>query len=86
MSYNHQDDLFIPLAPTVGATSPIALLDVNGVHVLRAPTPGTFTGGEYQRQAYVIAALSYTTGRHDLKVGMSYHWGHRASPTYADQR
>ncbi len=82
VSYNHQDDLFIPLAPTVSTTSPISLLDVNGVHILRAPTPGTFTGGEYQRQAYAIAALSYTTGRHDLKVGMNYHWGHRASPTY----
>ena len=35
VSYNHQDDLFIPLAPTVTATSPIPLLDVNGVHFLR---------------------------------------------------
>jgi hypothetical protein len=82
LSYNHQDDQFIPLASDVTATSPIALLDVDGVHELRAPAPGTFTGGEYQRQAYVIAGLSYTTGRHDLRVGMNYHWGHRASPTY----
>ena len=82
VSYSHQDDLFIPLAPTVGVTSPISLLDVNGVHELRAPTPGTFTGGEYQRQANLRAGLSYVTGGHDIKVGMTYHWGHRASPTY----
>ena len=82
VSYNHQDDLFIPLAPTVGATSPISLLDVNGVHILRAPTPGTFTGGEYQRQANLRAGLSYVTGGHAMKVGMTYHWGHRSSPTY----
>jgi hypothetical protein len=81
VSFSKQDDLFIPLAPTVGATSPIALLDVNGVHELRAPAPGTFTGGEYQNQANMRAGLSYVTGRHDIKVGMNYHWGHRATPT-----
>ena len=82
LSYSHQDDLFLPLAPTVTATSPIPLLDLNGVHFLRAPTPGTFTGGEYQRQANLRAGLSYVTGRHSVKVGMTYHWGHRSSPTY----
>jgi hypothetical protein len=80
VSYSHQDDLFVPLASTVGATSPISLFEVNGAHILRAPTPGTFTGGEYQRQANLRAGLSYATGRHSIKVGMTYHWGHRSSP------
>jgi hypothetical protein len=81
-SYSHQDDLFVPLASDVTATSPISLFDVNGAHILRAPTPGTFTGGEYQRQANLRAGLSYVTGGHDIKIGTTYHWGHRASPTY----
>jgi len=81
LSYSHQDNLFVPLASGVTATSPIALFDVNGSHSLRAPAPGTFTGGEYQRQANLRAGLSYVTGRHSIKVGMTYHWGHRSSPT-----
>jgi hypothetical protein len=84
VSYNRQDDLFTPLAPTVGATSPISItsIDATGVHILRAPTPGVFTGGEYQNQANVRVGLSYVTGRHSVKVGVDYHYGHRSNPTY----
>jgi Carboxypeptidase regulatory-like domain len=83
LSYNHQDDLFVPLVSDVTATAPIAVFEIGafGAHFLRAPTPGTFTGGEYQRQANVRGGLSYVTGRHSLKVGLDYHYGHRSNPT-----
>jgi hypothetical protein len=84
VSYNRQDDLFTPLAPTVTATGPISItsIDQTGVHILRAPTPGVFTGGEYQNQANLRSGLSYVTGRHSLKAGVDYHYGHRSNPTY----
>jgi hypothetical protein len=84
VSYNRQDDLFTPLAPTVSATGPISItsIDQTGVHILRAPTPGVFTGGEYQNQANVRVGLSYVTGRHSVKAGVDYHYGHRSNPTY----
>jgi hypothetical protein len=84
VSYNRQDDLFVPLVPTVGAAGPITIdaIDATGFHILRAPSPGVFTGGEYQNQANVRAGLSYVTGRHSLKVGVDYHYGHRSNPTY----
>jgi hypothetical protein len=84
VSYNRQDDLFVPLAPSVSAATPISItsIDATGVHILRAPTPGVFTGGEYQNQANVRVGLSYVTGRHSLKVGVDYHYGHRSNPTY----
>jgi hypothetical protein len=87
LSYNRQDDLFVPLVPTVGATAPIAVFEINtlpggsGAHFLRAPNPGIFTGGEYQRQANMRGGLSYVTGRHSVKVGVDYHYGHRSNPT-----
>src|SRR5579863_6867615 len=86
VSYNHQDDLFVPLVPTVGATAPIAVFEINtlpggGAHFLRAPSPGIFTGGEYQRQFNLRGGLSYVTGRHSVKVGTDYHYGHRSNPT-----
>ena len=86
-SYNHQDDLFVPLVGDVTATAPISVLEINtlpggGAHFLRAPTPGVFTGGEYQRQANLRGGLSYVTGRHSVKVGVDYHYGHRSNPTY----
>ena len=84
VSYNRQDDLFTPLAPTVTASGPISITEIGplGVHILRAPTPGVFTGGEYQNQANVRVGLSYVTGRHSVKVGVDYHYGHRSNPTY----
>ena len=84
VSYNRQDDLFVPLVPDVGASTPISInsIDATGFHILRAPTPGIFTGGEYQNQANVRVALSYVTGRHSAKVGVDYHYGHRSNPTY----
>jgi len=84
VSYNRQDDLFVPLVPTVGAAGPITIdaIDATGFHILRAPSPGVFTGGEYQNQANVRVGLSYVTGRHSLKVGVDYHYGHRSNPTY----
>jgi hypothetical protein len=81
ISYNHQDDIFTPLASGVTATQPIALFSLPDAHFLRAPTPGTFTGGEFQRQASLRGALSYVTGRHSVTVGINYHYGHRANPT-----
>ncbi|HZK82617.1 MAG TPA: TonB-dependent receptor, partial [Humisphaera sp.] len=84
VSYNRQDDLFVPLVPDVTAGGPISIqsIDQTGFHILRAPTPGVFTGGEYQNQANARAALSYVTGRHSVKVGVDYHYGHRSNPTY----
>jgi hypothetical protein len=84
VSYNRQDDLFTPLAPTVSATAPISVTEIGplGVHILRAPTPGIFTGGEYQNQVNLRGGLSYLTGRHSVKVGVDYHYGHRSNPTY----
>jgi len=84
ISYNRQDDLFIPLASSVSATAPISVLQIgaSGAHILRAPTPGVFTGGEYQNQANLRGGLSYVTGRHSVKVGVDYHYGHRSNPTY----
>ena len=84
VSYNRQDDQFVPLAPDVTAAGPISItsIDATGVHILRAPTPGVFTGGEYQNQANARASLSYVTGRHSVKVGVDYHYGHRSNPTY----
>ena len=84
VSYNRQDDLFTPLVPTVGATAPIAVFDIGaaGPKFLRAPTPGVFTGGEYQNQANFRGGLSYVTGRHSVKVGITYHYAHRSNPTY----
>jgi hypothetical protein len=81
ISYNHQDDIFTPLASGVSATAPIAVLSLPDVHFLRAPTPGVFTGGEFQRQASLRAGLSYVTGHHSVKVGLDYHYGHRSNPT-----
>ena len=84
VSYNRQDNLFTPLAPTVSATAPISVTEIGplGVHILRAPTPGVFTGGEYQNQVNLRGGLSYLTGRHSVKVGVDYHYGHRSNPTY----
>jgi hypothetical protein len=81
ISYNHQDDIFSPLSPAVSATQPIALFSLPDAHFLRAPSPGTFTGGEFQRQASLRGGLSYVTGRHSVTVGINYHYGHRANPT-----
>ena len=59
---------------------PLSVFSLPDAHILRAPTPGVFTGGEYQRQANLRGGLSYVTGRHSVKVGFDYHYGHRANP------
>jgi hypothetical protein len=78
VSYETQRDGFTPLVSDVGATSPIAVFEIGalGAHFLRAPTPGTFTGGVDERDLHSRGGLSYVTGRHSVKVGFDYHYGH----------
>jgi Carboxypeptidase regulatory-like domain len=78
VSYNSQRTAFTPLAPTVSATGPISVTEIGplGVHILRAPTPGVFTGGNDERNVQTRGGLSYVTGRHSVTVGFTYHYGH----------
>ena len=83
VSYEAERTAFIPLVSDVGATSPISITEVGalGPHILRAPTPGTFTGGTDERDLRMRGGLSYVTGRHSVKVGLDYHYGHLRSYT-----
>ena len=76
VSYNGQRTAFTPLAPTVSATAPISVFSLPDAHTLRAPTPGTFTGGSDERNIQTRGGLSYVTGRHSVKVGFTYHYSH----------
>ena len=77
ISYNSQRTAFFPLATNVTATGPISVFSLPDAHTLRAPTPGTFTGGMDERHLQGRGGLSYVTGRHSVKVGFGYQYGHR---------
>ena len=77
ISYNHQDNVFSALAPGIGATSPISVLELASNRTFVAPLSAT---GDYERQYFLRGALSYVTGRHSLKVGVTDHGGGRVLP------
>lgn len=91
ISFNQQDNVFSPIGSGVTSTSPISLLDLGTFRTLRAPFSGgfgplaalgpVFNGGENSHQTQLRAALSYTTGAHSLKAGVTFHNGTRANPT-----
>src|SRR4029077_4537401 len=60
ISYNHQDNVFSPLAPGIGAKSPISVLELASNRTFVAPLSAS---GDYERQYFLRAALSYVTGR-----------------------
>ena len=74
MSYNSQRTLTVPLAPTVSATGPISVFSLPDAHTLRSPTS---SGGMDERHLQGRGGLSYVTGRHSVKVGFEYQYGHR---------
>ena len=91
IAFNRQDDLFSPIVSGITATSPISIFDFATARILRAPFPGgfgglaglgpVFLGGVVSHQTQVRGALDYTTGAHDLRVGINFHNGASANPT-----
>src|ERR1700727_2482754 len=91
IAFNRQDDSFSPIVPGITATSPISIFDFATARILRAPFPGgfgglaalgpVFLGGVVSHQTQVRGALDYTSGAHDLRVGISFHNGASANPT-----
>ncbi len=91
IAFNRQDDLFSPIVSGIGATSPISVFDLTTFRNLIAPFPGgfgplaglgpVFLGGAINHQTQVRGALDYTTGKHDLRVGIQFHNGATANPT-----
>ncbi len=90
IAFDHQDNLFSPIVPGITATSPISIFDFAAGRIMRAPFPGgfgglaalgpVFLGGSIAHQTQVRAALDYTTGKHDLRVGINFHNGATANP------
>ena len=80
VSRNRQDNVTSPLVDGITATSPISVVEQTTGRIMRAPLT---TNGEKALQTYMRAALSYVTGAHNVKVGITFHQGHRADPTFA---
>jgi hypothetical protein len=91
IAFNRQDDVFSPIVSGITATSPISIFDFATARILRAPFAGgfgglaalgpVFLGGVVSHQTQLRAALDYTTGAHDLRVGINFHNGASANPT-----
>jgi len=90
LSYNVQNNLWVPGASGITATGPIPALELSTFTFLRAPFPGdpfgfpgsVFTGGEEMPQKNMRASLSYVTGSHAAKVGFTLHTASWAGTTY----
>ena len=80
VSANRGDDITAPIASGITATSPISVLEQTTGRVFRAPLN---TGGEHSRQNYVRTAISYVTGAHNVKVGVTFHDGNHSLPSLA---
>ena len=91
IAFNRQDDSFSPIVSGIAPTSPISIFDFATFRILRAPFPGgfgplaglgpVFLGGVVSHQTQIRGALDYTTGAHDLRVGINFHNGASANPT-----
>jgi hypothetical protein len=90
LSYNVQNNLWVPGASGITATAPLPVLELSTFTFLRAPFPGDpfgfpgsiFTGGEEQPQKNVRGSLSYVTGSHAAKFGFTLHTASHAATTY----
>jgi hypothetical protein len=75
VSYNRQDWANEPLTiDSITATEPVSVLEATTGRRLRAPATRGFT---HNGQSHLRGVLSYVTGSHAAKVGITWHTGTR---------